>query len=313
MISKFILFLFVISSAFAGEFTNKQITLTTINSISHEYVYNPYNTSYKLSELIWDAKDTKMLGFNTDYILDKKSSLQFNYKINISDDAQMDDYDWLKQTPLWSHWSTHPSTKLTKFSILDLTFRLNIKSKSSVKKRFLIGYKIEQRGFKAYDGKYTYSSDNGFRDIEGYFNGLGITYTEEFITPYLGIDVKKEYKNIILSGNITYSPQARAKNSDTHHLRYFTNKNTFSDTTMLSIKAQAEYPINDNFSLALNYKKVKYDEASGYTTRTYYEDTYYKDANNNTILRPKGTVYRYPGAGISNSYDTLNISFIGKF
>jgi outer membrane protease len=289
---------------YSNDIINKQITITSIDTTSHEFVYNS-NYSKKISELIWSADDVQMLGIKFDYPLSPKSFIQINYKINLSDDATMDDYDWLKDdTTLWSHWSHHENTILDNFSILDISFNNHIKSTSDIEKNIIIGYKIDKRSFKAYDGTYIYSSTDGFRDLSGSFSGLGISYEETFKMIYFGLSAKKYYPKYILSGKLTYSPKVNITNQDTHHNRYFTNYSTFGQTTMLSIDTTIEYPIKHNISIALNYLNVKYSETKGTTTRTYYDgSTEYES----------GSVFVYGGAGISNSYSALNLVFIAKF
>ncbi len=296
--------LLLISTLYSNNFINKQITITSLDTTSHELVYDP-DSGKKLSELIWQADDVQMLGFKFDYTLSRTSFVQFNYQMNLSDDALMDDYDWLKDdTSQWSDWSNHPNTRLDNFTIFDISINNKIKSDTDIEKYIVIGYKVEKRAFKAYDGTYIYSSSGGFRDQSGSFSGLGISYEETFKTIYVGMNVKKHYPKFIVSGKLTYSPRVTATNQDNHHNRYFINNNKFSDTTMVSIDANIEYPINDNISLALNYINVKYDETKGTTTRSYYAGA--------TEQTP-GTVYTYSGAGISNSYSALNLMIVAKF
>ena len=298
------LYLLLISLVNGSDIINKQISISSVDTISHELVYSP-STGKKLSELIWKADDVQMLGIQFDYLASKRWFLHISYKTNLSDNAQMDDYDWLKDgISDWSHWSTHPNTKLDKFTILDISWNNQLKSDSDIQKEVVIGYKIENRAFKAYDGSYIYSSNSGFRDQSGNFSGLGISYEEEFKTLYLGLNLKKYYDRFILSGRIAYSPKVTATNIDTHHNRYFTNNNTFADTTMKELSANVEYPINKSISLALNYLRVDYDETEGMTTRTYYDGA--------TEATP-GTVWRYSGAGISNSYSSMNVGLIARF
>jgi len=207
-----------------------------------------------------------------------------------------------------------------KFLVIVTSVNNKIKSDSDIEKYIILGYKVEKRAFKAYDGTYIYSSKNGFRDQQGDFSnpndpfyspGLGISYEETFKTIYIGMNAKKYYPQFIVSGKLIYSPRVIVTNQDNHHNRYFINNNKFSDTTMVSINTNIEYPINDNISLALNYINVKYAETKGTTTRSYYADSpdQYDDGSNVT----NGTVFTYAGAGISNSYSAVNLMFIAKF
>ena len=290
---------------FANNIVNKQISLSLINTQSHELVYSP-STRKKLSELIWKADDIQLLGMQFDLLLPNSSFIQFSYKTNLSNNnAMMDDYDWIKNdTTQWSHWSNHPNTILNNFTIFDISFNNKLKSNSTIEKSIIVGYKVEKKDFQAYDGSYIYSSDDGFRDQEGSFSGLMITYEEIFNTLYLGFSAKTYFDYFIVSGKLTYSPIVEVTNKDTHHARYFTNNNTFDDTSMLSLEGQVEIPITSKVYCVLNYIKVEYDEASGTTTRNYYDGA---------TKQTPGTVWVYSGAGISNSYDMLKIAIVGNF
>jgi len=296
--------LLFISTIYSNEIINRQIAITSLATTSHEFVYDSSNGK-KVSELIWKADDVQMLGAKFDYSLSKTSFIQVDYKINLSSEAVMDDYDWLKDDISdWSDWSHHQNTKLDNFTIFNISINNKIKSNSDIEKNILIGYKVEKRAFKAYDGTYIYSSSGGFRDQSGYFSGLGISYEETFKTLYLGISVKKYYPKYIISGKLTYSPKVTITNQDKHHYRYFINNNVFSDTKMIAINATAEYPINKTISLALNYINVQYDETQGITIRSYYDGATEEIA---------GTIRTYGGGGISNSYSSLNIAIVAKF
>ena len=298
--------LLIISFLHSSAIINKQLSITSIDSTSHEFVFNPSNQDEKLSELIWEANDVSLLGIKFDYLLSKKTFLQVNYKMNITDgNSMMTDYDWLKTGNLdWSHRSIHPNTKLGKLTIFDISLNNKLEDKSQVDTSVVIGYRVENKSFKAYDGSYIYSSSGGFRDLSGDFSGLGISYEESFKTIYLGLDINRAYKEWLFNVKLTYSPKVTVTNKDTHHNRYFTNNNTFSNTTMRGIDTSISYSLNNKISLALNYLQVKYNEVKGTTTRTYYSGA--------TEQTP-GTVLTYGGAGISNLYSFLGLVLVAKF
>ena len=298
--------LLIISFLHSSTIINKQLSITSIDSTSHEFVFNPSNQDEKLSELIWEANDVSLLGIKFDYLLSKKTFLQVNYKMNITDgNSMMTDYDWLKTgNSDWSHRSIHPNTKLDKLTIFDISMKNKIEDKSKINTHVVLGYRVENKSFKAYDGSYIYSSSGGFRDLEGSFSGLGISYEESFKTIYLGLDIDRPFKKWLFNLKLTYSPKVIATNKDTHHNRYFTNNNTFSNTTMTGIDSSISYPLTKNISLALNYLQVKYDEVKGTTTRSYYAGA--------TEQTP-GSVFTYGGAGISNSYSFFGLVIVAKF
>lgn len=308
--NKLIIIFFTAIFLNASNFTNKSISISSINSTSHEYVYQ---NDFKLSELIWETKDVSLLGLEFDYLLRKDSILNFSYKINISKgDSLMNDFDWLKNDASnWSHWSNHPNTKLENFSILDINVKQYLEDTNNLNIYFTLGYKIVEKKFKAYDGTAIYSTKTGFRDSFGSFSGLGITYKETFNSLYLGIGGNKKYNKFNLKTSFKYSPFVDATNSDTHHFRSFTNENKFDQTTMQAINIDLEYNYTKSLLFVIKYENVAYEETRGTTTRTYYDTTSDTYTNGSTI--PKGTVLSFGGAGIDNSYNSLNIGIIKKF
>ena len=136
-----LILLLFISTLYSNDIVNRQISITSLDTTSHELVYDP-NGGKKLSELIWDAQQVQMLDFKFDYLISRKSFIQVNYKINLSIDATMDDYDWLKDdTSDWSDWSHHPNTILDNFTIFDISLNNKIKSDSDIEKILLLDIK----------------------------------------------------------------------------------------------------------------------------------------------------------------------------
>jgi len=302
-----IIILFSLLSLFTygNNLFEKEISIETINSISHEYVYDPNNLDYKLSELIWETEDISMLAIKLSYTLKGDLFIKFDGKINISSEAKMDDYDWLKgdQTQ-WSDWSTHPNTIVDKYNIIDLSLNRRLDTRFNIEQNINIGFKYDDKRYKAYDGSYIYSSQDGFRDQFGTFSGLGITYSEQFSSIYVGIDGKLKLNSLIVKAALKYSPFVNITNSDTHHLRYFTNENSFDTTSMVNIEASVLYPIEENIFFGLIFESLNYSKTDGVTTRTYYSGATEAEA---------GSVYKYNGAAIQSSYEVFNLALMVKF
>jgi outer membrane protease len=294
------------SILFGGKFTNKEVSISNLNSTSHEFVYDSSNSDKKLSELIWNIQNAQLIGFKVNYINTKKRYLAFNFKTKINDGTNtMDDYDWLKDgESRWSDWSHHTNTKLKVYYLIDASINAILKPYKDIQKRLFVGYRLNYKEFKAYDGTYLYSKDNGFRNKSGNFSGLGISYNEVFSAFYLGFGANKYYQRFIFDAKIIYSPFVYAENEDTHHFRYFTNYNTFDNTTMLEFNLMAKYLYSKNTNFAISYNIVDYAKADGYTTRTYHEGATEESA---------GTTLIYDGAGISSRYSMVTFSFIKKF
>jgi outer membrane protease len=290
---------------YGGKITKKQISITSIDSVSHEFVYSPQNNDEKLSELIWKANGVQLLGINLQYHLRRDNYINLDYKIKIGSSSNtLDDYDWLRDCTQWSHWSHHENTILDQFDIFDLSLSKYFAKPNNLTIKIDAGYNIINKKFKAYDGTYIYSSNDGCRDLTGEFEGLSITYSEKFKSLYIGGSILKQFKKFALSVGAKYSPSVQVTNQDTHHKRYFTNYNNFDNTTMLSLDMKLKYNITRTTQIALNIFGTTYKKVFGTTTRVYYEGATEYDA---------GDTFRYYGSAISNHYSGVNLMYIFRF
>jgi len=190
MIRSILLTFVLVTISIASSVNNKTITISNAHSISHEYVYSSRGGK-KLSELIWDSGEFSLIGMWFRFTSDSNLIIDFSYKTMLNaQKSQMDDYDWLKNdTNKWSHWSHHDNTILKEFIQYDISIQNELQSTVDDFSHYAIfGYMKEFKIFKAYDGTYIYSSDDGFRDKTGNFYGLGITYSEEYSTLYIGYE-----------------------------------------------------------------------------------------------------------------------------
>lgn len=268
------------------------LSISNINSISHEYVYNPYNIDIKISELIWETSNSKLIGYKFTYISDKKNFFNINYKTLLQESSTvMNDYDWLDQNNpnTWSHHSYHPDTILDKLNIFDININILISPKNKL--FFIIGYKKDSKKFKAYNGTYIYSSSGTKRDLTGNFSGLGITYIEKFKGIYYGLRTIKYIKSkTILESSFKYSKSFNCFVSDTHHFRKFTNTSNFKSIEMLNIDLTLKYNYKKNLFLNFKYNYNKYKKSIAYTTRRFFD----------------GRTYYYPGSGTENEYNIIS-------
>jgi outer membrane protease len=213
----------------------------------------------------------------------------------------MDDYDWLYDSQDWTDHSNHPNTKLVSADILNVLVLKNIKHEG-FDLSFGIGVKKTTKKLKAYDGSYTYtSSKDNFRDQTGDFNGLGITYSEEFSSVYGSAEISTETPKWRFLAGVNYSPVYNAKSSDTHHFRNFTNNNVFEGNVVYGFGLGINYAVAKDFNLGVSFERSIYTESKGITTRVY-DDI---DSANKDKFTQLSTSYE--GAGISNNYSLLNI------
>ena len=269
------------------------ITISNLHTTSHEYVYDPNNLTQKLSELIWDSKNTKLIGLEFNYLLNQNKFININYKTKLNDgETIMDDYDWLDENNpnIWSDHSNHPDTILTDFSMLDVSFNKKMDNQSyGIDKILVVGFIKEYKKFKAYNGSYIYSTSGIERDQTGTFYGLGITYIEEYEGAYLGISGNKKYKHYSVNTTIKYSPFIKGSTADTHHSRSFTDKSIFSNIKMLNIDLGISYTLTNSKNIFFNYSNIKYSKSTSGNTRTYFN----------------GTTFSYPGSVVQNQYELI--------
>lgn len=280
------------------------VSLSKYTSKSHEFVYSPTNTSYKISELIWKINDANMLGINASFDLQKEMTIDIEYKTKISaEDNSMQDFDWLQVGKEWTHFSNHPNTKLVSANILDMVI-VKLMKAQNFDWKIRAGIKNESRKFESYDGTYIYSTGSEFRNSRGEFSGLGITYSEDFTSIYGAIEINKEVQKWNFLGQLSFSPFYTAKSSDRHHFRNFVNNNKFEgidNGTMFGLKLGINYKVAKNYNLGISFEEIEYSQAKGITTRNYDDIT---SANRDNFTKLSTS---YAGAGISNKYSMINI------
>jgi outer membrane protease len=276
-------------------------SLSNFNSKSEQYIYS--NNGRKISQLSWEAKNVKLFGVGIEY---KKNNMRLyaNYKMNIkSGDGLMDDYDWVYESSpdTWTHWSHHENTQVQDVKILDLGVNGDYYLDKETKLTTSLGYKWEKQLFKAYDGSYIYSeSPSGFRNLEGNFTGIGITYDQEYKGFYLGAELEKKFNNVNFLFNLKYTPWMDVEFTDTHHKRVpaFTDYTSFDQTSMFSFGSEIDYNINSNQMLSFSYEYTKYSKVRGDRVRSYVT----------------GYNWNLPNSvGIESSNDLITVEYVYKF
>ena len=242
-------------------------SISNFNSTSHETVY--MSAGRKISELTWKAENIKLLGIEASYCFSNGLGLYAGYKKNIvTGDGVMDDLDWLSSANPnnVTHWSHHEKTDVDNVSILDLGLKYNynisdlsIDTISSINTWISLGYRYENQKFLAYDGYGVYTG------IPVSFNGLGITYEQEYKGPYIGIGADFINNDFILNFGFKYSPLMSADYTDVHHQRVpaRTFTSDFDETDMLNFNVGLGYKINKSQKISLTYEYTKYDYVRG--------------------------------------------------
>ena len=245
-------------------------SISNFNSISHETAY--ISAGRKISELTWKAENVKLLGIDVSYYFSNGLGLYSGYKKNILiGDGVMDDLDWLSNANSndITNWSHHDKIDVDNVAILDLGLKyshnfanLSIETVSSINTWISLGYRYENQKFLAYDGYGVYWG------IPVSFDGLGITYEQEYKGPYIGLGVDLENNDFILNLGFKYSSLMSVDYTDVHHQRVPSRTFTsdFDETDMLNFNVGLGYMINKSQKISLTYEYTKYDYVRGSET-----------------------------------------------
>ncbi len=279
----FIVFSFFSLNLFSSEDFTFRFKGVNYQSTSNEIVYRNSTSNKKLSELIWE-NNSNLIGFGAS--INNKFIFTFNFDLYFSFDdgiGTMVDYDWLDfNTTDWTHKSKH-NTKSNVF-LGDLNMELKTFNFGKTKITFILGYKYDFLKSSAYGGTFTYSSPygvtsgggsstNGFRNIEGSLadNVKGVSYSQYFSVPYIGIDKKFGDDSYMIETKLIYTNQVRAEGEDIHHLRDLVST-FYSEGSLLSLELLLSCKLSNNIFLKGTFKYDKYNLNRAYLTQTFNEE-----------------------------------------
>ena len=273
------------------------VSLSTFNSTTNEYLYDS-DVNRKVSELVWKAKNVKLLGVETRYKINNPLEAYFEYKKNISsNNSVLDDYDWMYVDPtILSHWSHHEDTKNPNVSLLDVGLKYSLNFFEDVPLWVSLGYKDEKAKFQGYNGFGIYNGYYfGFAE-EGY-GGILITFEQEYKGPYMGMGTSYQYDDFIFDASIQYSPFMNVSYTDIHHKRPFIETSHFDDTSMVSLHLGTTYQLSTHQNIILSYALTRYafEKGDRYRIFTDVGEAYYWE--NMAALKSKNSqislAYRY--------------------
>ncbi len=279
-LKKLIILIFVSFNLLANEVFTFRFKGGNYQNTSNEIIYRNSVSNEKLSELIWE-NNSNLIGFGT--TIDNGSIFLFNFDIYFAfDDGKgtMVDYDWLDfAIDDWTHRSIH-NTK-TDIFLGDLNTELTAFEFSEGNITILFGYKYDFISSSTFGGSYTYSSAydtvdvgdssaSGFRDVNGTIgdNVQGVTYSQYFSVPYIGIGAKYDNSPYIIGSRLMYSNQVRVEAEDIHHLRYLVS--SFStEGSLLALELYLAYEFSNNLFLKGTFEYDKYDLDRAYIIQTF--------------------------------------------
>ncbi|WP_333804846.1 omptin family outer membrane protease [Sulfurospirillum sp.] len=273
------------------------VSLSMFNSTTNEYLYD-MDVNRKVSELVWKAKNVKLLGVETRYKINNTLETYIEYKKNISNNnSLMDDYDWLEDDPtILSMWSHHEETKNTNVSLLDIGLKYSLNLFEDLPLWVSLGYKDEKAKFQSYNGFGIYDGYYFEFDKIGY-GGLLITFEQEYKGPYIGMGTSYQYDDFIFDSSLQYSPFMNVSYTDIHHKRPFVENSHFNDTSMVSLHFGTTYQLSTHQNIIVSYALTRYDFEKGDRDRVFTDvgKAYYWE--NSAALKSKNSqislAYRY--------------------
>lgn len=241
--------------------------LGLLNGRSQEKVYDD---GEKLSQLTWDMKQVPTLHLGLAFHPLDWLSYDLRGWTRISDgNSHMKDYDWISDEDVgWTHYSNHPKTRLKNAWQLEFAATAWALKREDVALGVMAGYQRSRFDWDSKGGSYIYSSDNGFRDLEGNFPGgeKAISYQQTYDTPYLGLVGLYNLKNWTLESRFKYSQWVRARDFDTHHMRDLTFSGSNGNTgRMQSLALGLTYNVNPQLSVKAGIDHQVYTSTKGST------------------------------------------------
>lgn len=273
-----------------------------LGSRSTENVYDSSNPKNKLSQLDWKAH-AMTVGSRIAVQPFEGVTLRGSLWAAVSSDAYMRDRDWLlgyQGADSWTHQSIHQDTRVPKAWQGDVSAAYMLTNVGDVGIAGLAGYRHYDIKYRAYGGTYVYSQYS-LRDTVGTFDPtlLGISYRQQWDTPYLGLGAYYRGDTVSVSTEIYGSPISFGRDRDYHALRHTLFTETFEPKGMIGASLGIDYQINSTFALTGRLEYIKYIEARG-GTRIY-------DGTTGQFLRiPK------PGAGADAETLTVSLGVKGK-
>jgi plasminogen activator len=267
-----------------------------LGAVSTENVYDPGNRKNKISQLDWKARAVT-LGGRAAVQPFEGLTLRGSLWAAVSSEADMRNRDWFLgyQGPdTWTHQSLHPDTRVPKAWQADVSAAYALMNIGDVGIAGLAGLRHYDVKYRAYGGSFVYSV-NAFRDTAGTFDPsrLGISYRQQWDTPYLGLGAYYRGETVSASTEIFGSPVSFGRARDYHALRDTLFTDTFVPTGMIGASLGVDYKLTSALSLSGRLEYAKYVEARG-GTRIYDGTT--------------GRFIRVPKPGAGADAETLSVS-----
>lgn len=213
-----------------------QASVGLVNGAAQENVYSSVGGGrYHLSELDWDIRNVVMVGGEVSVAI--KQTVWLNaglWGAATQGNGQMNDWDWLLETPgsPWTDWS-RSTVDVTKAWLLDLNANVELMRFGALGLRGIVGYKYNTWTWEDHGSQHIYSTDpttpGGFRnDVRADPPDTGVIYEQDINIPYVGVGANYVTGRWTLDAYALYSPFIFATDYDQHLLRDLTFKEDFN-------------------------------------------------------------------------------------
>ena len=293
---------------------NLGTSLSQANGSAHEFVYHNAGT-YEASELDWQINNVTMLNADLNVRLTPWLAFQLEGSTLLRGSSHLDDYDWVWHGPnTWDLWSDSPDSTVKSANRADFSAELSLYRHRYFTIDALAGLRWTQWEFQATGGTYVYTSDaKHFRDQTGAFPDIvAITYTQDMLTPYLGLGLNANIGRFGLNASATGSEWVFASTYDQHHLRTDISKagGLFNDSmhngTYYDVKVGGTYKYSEYVDLTAGWEREDFLLTKGH-------DTVYAIGTgvNGTGGAVTGT-FGGPSGGMDNNTDRYTIGVTYK-
>ena len=239
-----------------------------LTGTAREHVYNVPGDKTKLSQLDWTIDHAFVVGGRATVRPLDWLSIRARGWMSVDGEGKLDDYDWFagySGPDSWTHWSTHPDTRLKRAWQGDLSVAASFWRQGGLGLSALAGYRVFTTKWEARGGSYIYSVA-GLRDTAGTFpDTLGIAYQQWWQTPYLGLGLSYASDNVAITGEVIGSPWVRARDKDHHVLRNNLFEEDFKSAAMLGASLGAEVQLFSGVWATGRMEYQRYFETRGGT------------------------------------------------
>jgi len=251
------------SNWFSPEKVTVGLSLGQLQGEAKERVYDPEEGGRRVSQLNWKYNNAAIIKGDFAWDFSPWASLGFNgWTTLASSGAAMDDYDWLDTSQSqWSHWSTHPETKLNYANEFDINMKGWLLNEEQYRVGIMAGYQQSSFSWLAKGGSYSYNNGANTGSIPR--GEPAIAYKQKFKLPYIGLTARYQYEKFETNLLFKYSNWVNATTNDEHYARGITFKDDVNNSRYYAVVADVGYYVTPQAKVYLEGSWNQYQEKRG--------------------------------------------------